>query len=81
MVAVMCEWSEQAKLVNLVMHLRGPAYSFYHLCSPDQRANYGSLVAALARRFTQVILQAVQATVSTRGSSSHQKLWANMHKS
>ena len=29
MVADVCQWNDQTKLVNLTMRLRGPAYSFY----------------------------------------------------
>ena len=63
LVAGACQWSEQAKLVNLAMCLRGQAYSFYHSCTPSQRANYSTLVDALKRRFTPVSIQAVQSSL------------------
>ncbi len=38
MVASVCGWNKQAKLVNLITRLRGPAYSFYCSCTPQQRS-------------------------------------------
>ena len=62
LIAGTCQWSDQAKLVNLVTSLRGQAYSFYRSCTPDQRASYGTLVAALKERFTPVQIQSVQSS-------------------
>ena len=62
MVATMCGWNEQAKLVNLITRLRGQAYSFYRSCPHQQRSNYRSLAAALSKRFTPVFLQSVQSS-------------------
>lgn len=39
MVASLLKWSEQVKLVNLVTRLKGPASSFYRLCTPQQRGD------------------------------------------
>ena len=63
LVAGACQWSEQAKLVNLAMRLQGQAYSFYRSCTPSQRAKYSTLVDALKRRFTPVSIQAVQSSL------------------
>ena len=62
MVAGVCGWNEQAKLVNLVTRLRGPAYSFYRSCAPQQRSSFQVLRAALAKRFTPVYLKSVQSS-------------------
>ena len=62
LIAGTCQWSDQAKLVNLVTRIRGQAYSFYRSCTPDQRASYGTLVAALKERFTPVQIQSVQSS-------------------
>ncbi len=62
MVASMCGWSEQAKLVNLITRLRGPAYSFYRSCAPPQRSDFQALAAALSKRFTPVYLKSVQSS-------------------
>ena len=62
LVAATCRWEEQAKLVNVVARLRGPASRFYWSCTPQQRSSYSSLVAALRERFTPVRLQSVQSS-------------------
>ena len=54
LIAAMCRWNDQAKLVNLTPRLKGQAYSFYRTCNPAQRSGYDELKAQLARRFTPV---------------------------
>ena len=54
LVASMCGWNDQAKLVNLTTRLRGQAYAFYRTCTPKQRSQYQELKAKLAERFTPV---------------------------
>ena len=39
-VALLGGWGEHGKLVNLTTRLRGTAYAFYRLCSPEQRSSY-----------------------------------------
>ena len=34
MVAGVCNWNEQTKLVNVATRLRGPAFRFYSSCTP-----------------------------------------------
>ena len=59
-IAVLGGWNDHTKLVNLTTRLRGPAYSFYRSCAPEQRSNYKLLVEQLTNRFTPVQIQAVQ---------------------
>ena len=40
LVAKLYKWSEASKLVNLITRLRGPVYSFYHACLPEQKDSY-----------------------------------------
>ena len=40
MVASMCQWSEQVKLVTIATRLKGEAYAFYRSCTSTQRASY-----------------------------------------
>ena len=54
MVASLLGWGAQAKLVNLVTRLKGPASSFYRSCTPEQRGNYALLVKELSRRFVPI---------------------------
>ena len=56
MVADICDWSPQAKLVNLITRLRGQAYAFFRSCTMVQRTNYSQLVTELRKRFTPVSL-------------------------
>ena len=63
MVAEVCQWSPQAKLVNLATRLSGQAYAFYRSCTPRQRTSFDSLTAALRKRFTPVRLQVVESSV------------------
>ena len=63
MVATVCRWDDQAKLVNLVTRLRGQAYSFFRSCTPQQRMNYHSLTTELGKRFTPVRIQVVQTSL------------------
>ena len=60
LVAGMCEWDNQAKLVNIVTRLRGEAYRFYRSCTHQQWATYTALTAKL--RFTPVMIQSVQSS-------------------
>ena len=55
-----CQWSDQVKLVNLAIRLKGQAYAFYWSCSPVQRASYPALMEALLHRFTPVTIRSVQ---------------------
>ena len=74
LIAGTCQWSNQAKLVNLVTRLRDQAYSFYRSCTPDQRASYGTLVAALKKRFTPVQIQSVQSSKFHERNNCPQKV-------
>ena len=56
MVADVCNWSLQAKLVNLITRLSGQAYAFFRSCTVEQHTNYSLLVAELQKRFTPVHL-------------------------
>ena len=56
MVADVCNWSLQARLVNLITRLCGQAYVFFRSCTVEQRTNYSLLVAELQKRFTPVHL-------------------------
>lgn len=59
-VAALAGWGGHSKLVHLMTRLRGPAFSFFKSCSPEQRSSYDLLVEALKKRFTPVRLTAVQ---------------------
>ena len=63
MIANICGWSLQAKLVNLVTRLRGQAYAFFRSCTIQQKTSYVLLVAELQKRFTPVQLQTVQSSL------------------
>ena len=63
MIAGVCGWSPQAKLVDLVTRLQGQAYTFFHFCTAQQKTSYALLVAELHQRFTPVHLQAVQSSL------------------
>ena len=63
LVAGICSWNDQAKLVNLTTRLRGQAYSFYRTCNPQQRSDYQQLKSKLAERFTPVRIQAVHSNL------------------
>ena len=63
LVADMCGWNDQAKLVNLTTRLRGQAYAFYRTCAPRQRSEYQQLKARLAERFTPVRIQPVHSNL------------------
>ena len=60
MVAKLVGWGSQARLVNLTTRLRGPAYTFYRACLPEQRESYDLLKQELTKRFTPVQIQAIQ---------------------
>ena len=62
LVAGMCGWNDQAKLVNLTTHLHGQAYAFYRTCTPKQRSQYQGLTE-LAERFTPVQIQTVHSNL------------------
>ena len=63
LVAGLCRWSSQTRLVNLVTQLRGQAYAFYRSCTLAQRGNYLTLMTELEKRFTPVTIPAVQASI------------------
>ena len=63
MVASLLGWGAQAKLVNLVTRLKGPASSFYRSCTPEQRGNYTLLVKELSKRFVPVRIKAIQSSL------------------
>jgi len=44
LVALVYNWDNRAKLVNLTMRLSGQAFAFYRSCSTQQRADYDALV-------------------------------------
>ena len=67
MVADVCNWSLQARPVNLITTLRGQAYTFFRSCTMAQRINYSLLVAELQKRFIPVHLP------SERSSLFHDK--------
>ena len=52
--ADVCNWSLQARLINLITRLRGQTYAFFRSCTMEQRSNYLLLVAELQKRFTPV---------------------------
>ena len=63
LVAGVCKWDNQTKLVNLVTRLRGEAYAFFKSCSAQERSSYEGMSAALVKRFTPVRIQAVQSSL------------------
>ena len=63
MVATVCHWDDQTKLMNLVTRLRGQAYAFFRSCTPQQCMNYHSLTTELGKRFTPVRIQVVQTSL------------------
>ena len=63
MIAQMCGWDHQAKLVNLTTRLRGQAYSFYRTCTARQRSDYDALKLQLKERFTPVRMQVVHSSL------------------
>ena len=63
MIANVCGWSPQARLVNLVTRLEGQAYAFFHSCTTQQKTSYALLVTELHKRFTPIHLQAVQSSL------------------
>ena len=60
LVATVCGWDSHFKLANLATRLQGQAYSFYRICTTQQRSTYDSLVTAMSQRFTPVRIQSVQ---------------------
>ena len=63
LVAEICRWSKQAKLIHLTTRLRGEAFSFFRSCTKHQKSNYDLLVAELKRQFTPVRIQSVQTSL------------------
>ena len=63
LVAEVCQWKSQGKLIHLTTRLRGEAFSFYRSCSKSQKADYDQLVKELKQRFTPVRLQSVQTSL------------------
>ena len=72
LVAGICGWNDQAKLVNLTTRLRAQAYAFYRTCTPKQRSQYQELKAKLAERFTPVRIQAVHSNLFHHGENTSQ---------
>lgn len=62
MVAVAWQWSEQAKLMNLTIRLKGQAYAFLCTCMPAQTAN-PLIVECLRAKFTSVNIPSVQTSI------------------
>lgn len=62
LVAGICGWDDQAKLVNVATRLRGSASRFYRSCPPQQRSSYQGIKSALQQRFTPVRIQSVQSS-------------------
>ena len=73
MIAGVCGWIAQAKLVNLVTRLWGQVYAFF----VPVRFNKRLLVAELHKRFTPVHLQAVQSMIRSKRLGNQ---WISMHK-
>ena len=63
MIANVCGWSPQARLVNLVTRLEGQAYAFFRSCTTQQKTSCALLVAELHKRFTPIHLLAVQSSL------------------
>ena len=63
MIAQMCGWDNQAKLVYLTTRFRSQAYSFYRTCTPHQRSDYDTVKLQLKERFTPVRIQAVYSSL------------------
>ena len=63
LVAEVCQWKSQTKLIHLTTRLRGEAFAFYRSCSKSQKADYDQLVKELTRRFTPVRIQSVQTSL------------------
>ena len=61
MIAEVMKWDEQAKMVHLVIRLKGPAAAFYWSCTPGKKNDYEMLKAELKKRFTPVQLPPMQA--------------------
>ena len=59
LVAGVCNWDSQAKLVNLVTRLHRQAYLFYRSCTPQQCSSYDVFVEELSKSFTSVQMQAI----------------------
>ena len=60
-VAKLAGWNDQWKLVHLKSSLRDTAMAFYRSCSAEVCNDYTAVVAAMERRFTPILLTAVQA--------------------
>ena len=63
MIANVCGWSPQARLVNLVTRLEGQPYAFFCSCTTQQKTSYALLVAELHKRFTPIYLPAAQSSL------------------
>ena len=60
MVAELAHWTEQIKLKQLALRLRGPALAFFRTRSDEQKHNYQVLVQEMSQRFTPVRIQALE---------------------
>ena len=76
LVAGVCKLENAAKLVDLVTE----AYAFYKSSSPQQRASYEMMTAALTKHFTPVRIQAVQTSLFMIVSRGRRSLWMAMRK-
>ena len=63
MIAQMCGWDHQAKLVNLTTRLRGQAYLFYRASTARHRSIYDALKLQLKERFTPMRMQVVHSSL------------------
>ncbi len=63
LVAEVCKWNPQAKLIHLTTRLRGEAFLFYRSYSKSQKADYDQMVKELTRRFTPVRIPSVQTSL------------------
>ena len=60
MVAELAHWTEQIKLKQLALRLRGLALAFFRTRSDEQKHNYQVLVQEMSQRFTPVRIQALE---------------------
>ena len=79
MVAELAHWTEQIKLKQLALRLRGPALAFYRTRSDEQKHNYQVLVQEMSQRFTPVRIQALECSTFHERRQGR-NLWIPMHK-
>ena len=78
MVVAAAGWTDQFKLPNLVMRLKGPARAFYKTCSQEQRNSLPQLVAELSKRFVPVSQSRVIDSIGV--ARRRGRPWTNMPK-